>query len=243
MILKVIKYIVAFTVLTAIGLYLIESVFLPLYVGYNNEHYLPDLRGKYLETTQRDLVKMGFRTEIIKKDYSPGETPGTIINMSPAPFIKVKEGRTVKLTVAGEKAEVVIPEFVDVSLRSALLQMQSAGLELDTVMEEYNSDFEGGVITYQSPRSGQLVNAGAKLTFMVSKGPPPDIYRVPDLVNLSLGKATAAAAEAGLRLGDVTEEYHPELIPNTVIDQNLTAGMRLSIPARIDLVVSTDKLK
>lgn len=243
MTIRIIKYFIAFGVLTAAGLFMIESVLLPLYVGYNNEHYLPDLRGKYLETAERELSDLGFPSEIIKKDYTPGETPGTILNMSPAPFIKVKEGRTVKLTVAGEKKELVIPDFVSVSLRSALLKMQALGLELDTVMEEYNADFDEGSITYQSPRSGQLVNAGAKLTFMVSKGPPPDIFRVPDLVNLSLSKALAAISDAGLRPGDVTREYHPSLIPNTVIDQSLTAGMKLSIPARIDLVVSTDKLK
>jgi len=242
MIRTIIKYCITICILIGAGLALFEAVILPVYVGYNNEHYLPDLRGKYLETAQRELISNGFTIEVINKDYSEDYKPGTIISMAPAPFIKVKEGRTIKLTVAGDRADLKIPEFTGTSLRGALLQLEQMGLELDTVMSEFNSSFAEGLITYQSPREGQMVKVGSKVTFMVSKGDPPDVFRVPELVNKSLNKAKIAISESGLKLGDIIEEYHPSLIPNTVIDQSLTAGMRLSIPARIDLVISTDKL-
>ena len=241
MIQTLIKYGIAAAILAAIGLVLFESVLLPVYVGYNNEHYLPDLRGIYLEKARSQLTDEGFRIEVIEKEYSPDSEPGTIISMSPAPFIKVKEGRTIKLTVAGYRADVEIPDFVNTSLRNAVIRIRDLGLVLDTAMVEFNPDFEEGQVSYQSPRKGQLVKAGSKVTLMVSKGEPPDIFRVPDLVNLSLQKAKIAIAESGLKLGEITKEYHPSLIPNTVIDQSLAEGMRLSIPARIDIVISTDE--
>ncbi len=237
----VIKYFLAFSVLTGALLALFEFVLLPLYVGINNEHFLPDLRGEVIEVARMELIRNGFRIEIIRKPFSPEHHPGTIIGMSPPPFTKVKEGRVIKLTVAQERTDVTIPDFVNQTLRNALLEMERIGLEQDTVMEEFNAGFEKGVITYQAPRAGQRVKTGAGMTFMVSKGDPPDFFRVPDLVNLSLSKAENKLLESGLKLGDVSREYHPDLIPNTVIDQSLTAGMRLSIPARVDVVVSTDR--
>ena len=45
----------------------------------------------------------------------------------------------------------------------------------------------------------------------------------------------------GLRMGEITYEFQPDLVPNTVIEQNMTAGMRVSFPASINLLISTDK--
>ena len=38
---------------------------------------------------------------------------------------------------------------------------------------------------------------------------------------------------------EIIYEYQPELLPNTVIEQNMTVGMRVSFPASINLLVST----
>ena len=241
MIARIFKYGVSLIALVALALWSLESVLLPLYVGVNNEHYLPDLRGHYLDASIIQLHRQGFKTEIIEKPFTEELEPGTIVGMSPAPFTKVKEGRTIKLTVAQERADVIIPNFINRSLRDVILEIERLGLEQDTIMEEYNADFLRGTITYQAPRAGQMVKMGTPMTFMVSKGAPPDFFRVPDLLNLSLARATAEIATAGLKLGDVTYEYHPDLIPKTVIDQSLTPGMRLTIPARIDLILSSDQ--
>ncbi len=60
-------------------------------------------------------------------------------------------------------------------------------------------------------------------------------------VGLSLNKAKKLLIQVGLRLGNLEYEHQPELLENTVIDQNFTAGMRVSFPAAIDLIISTDK--
>ena len=66
-------------------------------------------------------------------------------------------------------------------------------------------------------------------------------YVVPDLIGISLHKAKEILAKSGLRLGKVDYENQPELISNTVIDQSYTAGMRVSFPAAIDIIISKDE--
>ena len=144
------------------------------------------------------------------------------------------------MTVAGDRKEVIMLDFTGKSVRNALLEIRRMGLEIDTLMEEYNTHFDEGIITYQAPKAGRVIKSGTLVTFMVSKGDPPDFFRVPELINLSLRKAEKLVLDTGLKMGDITYEYHPDLISDTVIDQSLTPGMRLTIPARIDLVVSKD---
>ena len=74
----------------------------------------------------------------------------------------------------------------------------------------------------------------------VSRGAPPDYYIVPDVVNLSLHRAQKVIMTTGLRVGEINYEFQPELLNNTVIEQNMTAGMRVSFPASIHLLVSID---
>lgn len=214
---------------------------LPIYVGYNNEHYLPDLRGKYKDYATKELEYLGFVVDPIDKQFSDDHIPGTVINMSPRAFTKVKEGRIIKLTIASHRKDVFIIDFIDMTLRNAKLELERLGLELDTVMYEFNIDYEEDKITYQSPKPPHLVRPGTKVVFMVSKGNPPDYYKVPDLVNLSLKRAEQLLNQAGLHLGDIEYEYQPSYISNTVLEQNLTAGMRVSFPTRVNLTISTDK--
>ena len=78
------------------------------------------------------------------------------------------------------------------------------------------------------------------MTLGVSKGDPPDYYIIPDVVNFSLNRARKIILKEGLRVGDLAFEYQPDLVPNTIIEQNMTAGMRVSFPASINLLISTD---
>ena len=78
------------------------------------------------------------------------------------------------------------------------------------------------------------------MTIGVSRGTPPDYYIVPDIINLSLLSAQKKITDAGLRIGDIIYEYQPKLLNNTVIEQNMTSGMRVSFPVSIHLVVSLD---
>ena len=43
------QYFLSFSIFLIIGIILLDYIILPNYVGYNNEHYLPDIRGEYQE--------------------------------------------------------------------------------------------------------------------------------------------------------------------------------------------------
>ena len=72
-----------------------DYIILPGYVGSNNEHYLPDMRGKLIEIAKYELKSIGFNTEIIISPFNIDNNPSTVIKMFPRAFTKVKNNRTI----------------------------------------------------------------------------------------------------------------------------------------------------
>ncbi len=238
---SLLKYLIAFTFFSFSGIVILDYFILPNYVGYNNEHYLPDVRGEYLEKATYQLRSLRFNTKPTLIPYSESHTPGTVIKMFPRAFTKVKEGRTIDLTIGGKDEDIEIPDISNLSLRNAKLTLTKLGLGIDTIMYEYDNVISDGYISFQLPRKGQTVKSSTNMTLGVSRGAPPDYYIIPDIVNYSLTRARKSIINEGLRVGEITYEFQPDLVPNTVIEQNMTAGMRVSFPASINLLISTDK--
>ena len=162
---------------------------LPSYVGYNNEHYLPDLRGEFVEKADFKLRSLGFKTDLISVPISKDYSPGTVIKMHPRAFTKVKEARSINLPVAGKMNDIIIPNLINISLRNAKLNIYRIGLGIDTIIFEYDNTVKDGKITFQLPRSGKVVKSFTNMTLGISRGIPPDYYIVPDVINLSLRRA------------------------------------------------------
>ena len=58
MINNIFKYLLTFTSLCLIGILIMDYVILPSYVGYNNEHYLPDIRGEFIDKANYQFVEL-----------------------------------------------------------------------------------------------------------------------------------------------------------------------------------------
>ena len=235
-----IKYMVAVTVVSISILIFLFEIIIPVYVGYGEEMYVPDVRGEYQLDAQDIILKSGLKIEIIELPFNPNNTPGKVIKTFPNPFTKVKLGRSIVLTIGGPKEDVYVPNVVNKSIRNAKIILREAGVTIDTLIYEFSSDYNKNYITFQIPYEGHIVKSGSAITLGVSKGMPPDYFIIPDLINLSLNKAKENISLSGLRLGNITYEYQPDLLFGTVIEQSMVSGMRVSFPAKIDLILSKD---
>ena len=196
------------------------------------------MRGEYLEKATYQLQLLGLATELVVAPYSESYLPGTVIKMFPRAFTKIKEGRAINLTVAGIDEYIDIPDVENLTLRNAKLIIRKLGLGIDTIIYEFDNTIKDGLVTFQLPRKEKKVKSSTNITLGVSRGAPPDYYIIPDVVNLSINRAREKILNTGLRVGRINYEYQPDLLPNTVIEQNMTAGMRISFPASINLLVS-----
>lgn len=240
MILSGLKYICALIFLTAAGLIVLDKVLLPLYVGFDNEHYVPDLRHYDSKSALMELQTLGFHVELITKPFVEDISPGTVLALAPRQFTKVKEGRTIKLTVAGDRTYMKVPDVTGKTIRNARFEIQRNHLVVDSVYYEYNTTFRKDQVISQMPQAGDLKLSGFGVNLFVSKGKPPDYFLVPDLTNLSQSKAEKLILQEGFQIGEIKYDYQPNLVRGTVVEQSLTPGMKLSFPARINIYISTD---
>ena len=235
------RYTFAFFVIAFIGFILFNYIFLPRYVMSGKDYYLPDLRGEYLQKAKHEMLSLGFDVEVTESLFSEDNTPGTIIKMSPRPFTKVKVGRSINLVVAGHRKEFMMPDYKNMSFRNAKIAINKQELILDTTIYEFNETYAKGLISFQHPKPGRIISSGSYITLGISKGSAPDYFYVPDVVGLSLKNGNRAIVNAGLSIGEIIYEYHPKLLNNTILDQNMAPNMKVSIPIKIDLILSKDK--
>jgi len=243
MILNGLKYFFASIMLIGIGLVIFDTILLPLYVGYDNEHYVPDLRGVDTKEAIKVLHSYGFHVEKpIPRPFNENEKPDIVLNMSPRQFTKVKEGRTIKLTISGTRNHVKVPNVIGKSQRNATFEINRHRLIVDTIHTEYNTEIQKGYVIDQLPKSGELRLAGYGVILFVSEGNPPDYFKVPDLINMDQSKAEKLILKKGFQVGNIVKEYRKDWLEGTVMEQSLTPGLRLNYPVRIDIHIAIDKI-
>jgi len=235
------KYIISLICFAILGLFLLDNVFLSIYVNKNKDIYLPDVRFIDSLIAEKQLKELGFEVEILFSDYNSENIPGNVIKISPRPFSKLKSGRIIKLTVASDKNDIILEDFINISLRNAELILKRLDLKIDTLLYEYNNDIKKNHIISQFPKPSKLLKSNDLVTFIISQGQAPNYYVTPNLINLNIYKAKEKISRAGLILGNIKYEYSKDYLNNTVLEQDKTPGMKLSFPARINIIVSTDK--
>jgi len=217
---------------------LFEFLIMPWYVRHNQEIYVPDFRGKTAERAMLEIKAEGFKGLIFDTLYTNIYAPGSVVDQFPAPFLKVKSGRTIRLKIAKSEKLVLVPILIGQSRRSAEIKLDQLGLKIDTVYTEFNPDYPEGTVAWQFPKPGNHLKKGLGLQITVSKGLPPDFFQVPQLFGLSLRKARETLKKSRLQVGKITYRQNEELLPTTVLDQSVSPGTVLDQSRAIDLIVS-----
>ncbi len=184
--------------LIAIGL-----VFILLFLTYNwlsgyTNHgetvTVPDLKGKTMKDIEKFLVGKTFQVKIAdSSSFILDKAPGTIIEQDPMANSKVKEGRTIYITITRTVPPgVKLPNLVDVSQRQAEAILGSFGLKVGQLI--YKPDlaknavlamlFKGNPI-----KAGEEIPKGSAIDLILGDGIGNTEVPVPTLVGLTTEEA------------------------------------------------------
>lgn len=236
--LPILHYGIAFFVIGLVLAIVLDQLVMPWYVKQGEKVSLPDVREMQFEEASELLKSMEFTPVKGDLKYNAEFEPGMVIDQQPGPHSTVKTGRRVYLTVAIAEKFIEMPTLVGKTVRGAKLELSRVGLQLDTLLMEYSDTFPEDVVSWQSVRPKGLIRRGSSVKLKVSKGKNPDIFEVPNLVDLSLEEGKKRIKNAGMELGDVEYVQKPDLIPYTILDQSLAPGRKFTEPRPIDLKVS-----
>jgi len=233
-------------------LIIFDKIVMPLYVASGREITLPDLSGQSTQSGPM-MTFSEAKIELEKYDliaveefvnYTDKYPPETVLDQYPRAGRKVKPGRKVRLTVAKEEKMVKVPKLVGQSLRHAQLKIEEIGLYVDArISYDYDTRVPLDVVRWQNPSSGDLLRKGSGVKLGVSLGrPQKNIFKVPNLVGITLAEAKEELAKEGLRVGKINREQDEDKIPNTVLRQSVEPGTVLKKPLPIDLTLSFEDI-
>jgi eukaryotic-like serine/threonine-protein kinase len=130
--------------------------------------------------------------------------------------------------------EVDMPNLVGKNSADAYALLRTRGLQLKVVDRIY-SDLPANVVARQSPPAGEHMKISQDAHVVLSLG--PQNVTIPHLIGVSLRVARIQLLQAGLQMGEITYYAAPDLLADTVLQQDPTSGQRAA-SLRVNLLVS-----
>lgn len=238
------RKIAIFTVIPLIVLLFIaiimNSIVMPIITRHGDEFELPDYTGqKLLEEAQFGLQDLHLKYKISSEEYSPGVEKGIILNQFPIPGTKVKENRVVKFVISKGQKLIPIPEMAGLSVRQAILNLETSGLILGEIAWAFSDTLPEKVVVFSYPNAGIEIPMGTSVNLMVNRGRASNFTYMPKAIGLTIDEARTIIEDKALKVGVVTYRVDENYLPETVLEQSEAEGTELDVGTEIDLVVST----
>lgn len=218
-----------------------DKVVMPFYVHLGQEIEMPDIVEKSIGEAQSELEKQDFTVIITDSIYDSNYPIGTVVEQMPFPFSTVKKGRNVYLKVSIGEKPIIMPNLFYISPRDAELTLKSYGLKLGSKYLSFSDISPKGVVIAQSYPQGQKIKKGSKINITVSLGPRPKQKTIPDLIGESLEAAKSQLRILGVAIDKIEYKENDNVLPETVLKQNLTPGIPVKEETKIELLVSKIK--
>ena len=236
---KIILWVIAPLLVLALLYVVVDDIVMPSITRHGSEFTLPNYVDQRLIESRIELDNLQLRFEVAAEEFSPGVPQGVILSQYPVAGAKVKTGRVIRFVISAGQKMVSIPDLAGQSVRQALLDLETAGLELGEITWAFSDTLPEKVVVFTYPTAGSEIALGSPVTLMVNKGRSADFTFVPKVVGLTLDEARTVLESKQLRIGVVNSRFADDLLPETVMEQSETTGTELEIDTEIDLVVSS----
>ena len=167
---------------------------------------VPNVKDKTKDDAKYQLEQEGFKVEFAEA-HSDSVNKGRVVKTSPEIGSEVAEGSTIMVTVSlgAEVKMTSVPTLKGKARADAEAALKNANLEIGTITEEFSDQITKGVVISQSLATGNEVEEGTKVDFVVSKG-PEDVV-IPDLSGNPRDRVVEKLRALGLNV-ELFEEYN-----------------------------------
>lgn len=179
-------------IITAGILVALTLLFLHVYTRHGQNVVVPKLEGLQINEANTILNAKGLHVEIVDSIYRRDAVPGAILDQTPKANNKVKEGRSIFVTVYSKNPQqVAVPGLVDYSTRQAIALLNSLGFDQLSI-EEVPSEYSGLIIDVKyhgrSLSPEEKIPTGSPLTLLVSSSQLADSLGIDDEIIIAPGE-------------------------------------------------------
>ncbi|MCG3199107.1 MAG: PASTA domain-containing protein [Candidatus Omnitrophica bacterium] len=125
----------------------------------------------------------------IERRKDPNAPEGTVVYQNVAPLVEVKKGRTIILHVAEPLEKTTLPDLRGIEEREATFKLSAEKLPVGNISRTHHASVEEGRIIATSPPFGAEVARGTTVDLLVSQGPAPLAYVMPDVIGMTKSSA------------------------------------------------------
>jgi len=237
------------------GLVWLTFRWLEHHTNHGQEIPVPNIVNKSIHDAVKILDDTGLEYEVDSANYNPKYRPFQVLQVYPAPGSRVKDGRTVHLTVNPRTwAPIAVPDVINKYSGLAFQRLDQVGLKIgDTIYEPSIQKDALLRILYK----GNAVNPGARLPrfsiidVVVGSGPMRNIS-IPNVVGLSVKEARAVIAKSMFEVGLVEHEdgskdesdiiYYQDPASGDVRDQGMQIDLWASKKTPAELRAKVEQL-
>jgi beta-lactam-binding protein with PASTA domain len=171
---------------------------------HGREVTIPRLVGMTPLEAERARAVSGLEVVVERQFYSPDIPEGRIMSQVPLAGVKVRRGWAIRVAQSLGPQRVAIPDVTGESERVAELNVRRRGLDLGSIAQVALPDAPADQVVSQSPPAKASGVSVPKISLLVSRGPEPAAYVMPNFVGQPLGSVTLARQDAGIKVGKVS---------------------------------------
>jgi beta-lactam-binding protein with PASTA domain len=182
---------------------------LDVFTRHGEVYIVPDFSGQTIPQIVDQQYEEFFSLEVIDSVYDKKAEKGAVVMQHPLPGSRVKQGRHIYLTIVSESPEMtLVPNLKNLSLRQALVTLESFGLEAGTL--DYVDYFARNAIVDQivdneTVEPGTEVVRGTIIDLKVGLGKMVSKVNIPLLIAMKKDEAKKTLNYAYLNIG---REYY-----------------------------------
>ncbi|MBL0308606.1 MAG: PASTA domain-containing protein [Bacteroidetes bacterium] len=240
-----------------VGMWLVQSG-LKSYTRHGESITVPDLRGMTYEQVKSILDGKNLNWQVMDSVFDMNKAPLSILEQNPKPNAKVKEGRTIYITVNATKAPTTaVPDLVGrSSLKYARMQLESFGLKVGELIYKPNPHLNsviGMMLNGKEVVAKTKVPRGTVIDLVLGDGLGGEKMMVPYLIGLRYDEAEfklkgnslnigAVVIDAGVRdtSGAIVYRQSPEFGPGNRIRMGEPIDLFLAKELPADIEVNPD---
>ncbi len=216
-----------------------DKIIMPWYTKHDEALAVPNVVAQPYESAKELLEMQGLTVVKQGEKHDPTLPFGYVADQNPRPNRLVKKGRRVYLTISVGEREVEVPEVRGLSETNAEEILKSVGLRVGERDYKYIIDELPKVVLDQLPPPKTFVKHNSAVDITISLGEPVANVIVPSLLGKTIETAKREIQKSGLIIGQISYRQNNDLLPNTVIQQSLEAGVSTAYGDTLDIVVSS----
>ena len=208
------------------GFLIMNLVLMPSFTGQGTEVRVPEVNGQSEVEAERALAAEGLKLSKISEQWSPDVPRGFVISQDPPAGGVVKRGRRISVIVSLGAQGTSVPVLDGVTARQAQLLLEGAGLRPGRIARVYTDEESKDLVIASDPPGETLVEQGTVVNLLVSLGPRPQSYLLPDLVAQSVAEVARGLREEGFTVS--VREGGPKQKSGLISAQDPPPGHRVA---------------